>query len=189
MKKIDKLILRSFIGPFFVTFFIALFVLIMQFLWKYIDDLVGKGLEMTILAELIFYFSASVVPLALPIAILLSSIMTFGNLGERYELVSLKSAGIGLLRFMMPLLVVAILLSGTSFLFANYVLPRANLKFSALLYSVTKQKPAFNIKPSVFYDGIPGYVIRVANKDEDGKTVYGIKIHDHTENRGMLMFY
>ncbi len=186
MKKIDFLIIKSFIGPFIVTFFIALFVLIMQFLWKYIDDLVGKGLEMSVIGELIFFMSASIVPLALPIAILLSSIMTFGQLGEHYELVSLKSAGISLVRFMMPLLVTAIILSGASFAFANYVLPVANMKFAALLYSVTKQKPALNIRPGEFYNGIEGYVIRVASKAEDNRTVFNVKIHDHTDKRGNI---
>ncbi|MGB1204411.1 MAG: LptF/LptG family permease [Chitinophagales bacterium] len=184
MKKIDRLIIKSFIGPFIVTFFIAMFVLIMQFLWKYIDDLVGKGLEGAIIAELLFYLSASVVPLAMPIAILLASIMTFGKLGENYELVSLKSAGISFVRFMSPLLVIAIMLSGVAFTFSNYVLPVANLKFAAMLYSVTKQRPALNIKQGVFYSGIDGYVIRIGKKDPDSKTVYDIKIHDHTEKRG-----
>lgn len=176
--------MRAFFGPFVVTFFIALFVLIMQFLWKYIDDMVGKGLETTVIAELIFYASATVVPLALPIAVLLASIMTFGGMGEHYELVALKSAGISLNRFMRPLLFVALFLAACGFLFSNYILPRANLKFAAMLYSVTKQRPALNIKEGVFYDGIPGYVIRIGKKDPGAKTVYDIKIHDHTEDRG-----
>ncbi len=184
MKKIDRLILRAFIGPFIVTFFIALFVLIMQFLWKYIDDLVGKGLDIFIIAELIFYLSASVVPLAMPIAILLASIMTFGSLGEHYELVALKSAGISLLRFMLPLFVTSVLLSGVAFSFANYVLPVANLKYYTMLYSVTRQRPAFNIRPGVFSNDIDGYVIRAGDKDPDGNVLYDIKIHDHSEQRG-----
>jgi len=184
VKKIDRLILRAFIGPFFVTFFIALFVLIMQFLWKYIDDLVGKGLDIFIIAELIFYLSASVVPLAMPIAILLASIMTFGSLGEHYELVALKSAGISLLRFMLPLLVTATILSGVAFAFANYVLPVANLKYYTMLYSVTRQRPAFNIRPGVFSNDIEGYVIRAGDKDPNGNILYDIKIHDHTDQRG-----
>jgi len=169
-----------------VTFFIALFVLIMQFLWKYIDDMVGKGLETMVIAELIFYASATVVPLALPIAVLLSSIMTFGGMGEHYELVALKSAGISLNRFMRPLLGISVVLAVAGFLFSNFILPRANLKFAAMLYSVTKQRPALNIKEGVFYDGIPGYVIRIGRKDPGAKTVYDIKIHDHTEDRGNI---
>ena len=184
LKKIDWLLVRSFLGPFVLTFCIALFVLIMQFLWKYIDDLVGKGLDTFILAELIFYLSASVVPLALPIAILLSSIMTFGSLGEHYELIALKAAGISLFRFMLPLLIVATMLTGGAFLFANYVLPVANLKFSTLLYSVTKKRPALNIRPGVYYNGIEGYIIRVASKEENSRFMNEVQIYDHTENRG-----
>jgi len=184
LKKIDLLLIKSFLGPFVVTFFIALFVLIMQFLWKYIDDMVGKGLETMVIAELIFYASATVVPLALPIAVLLSSIMTFGGMGEHYELVALKSAGISLSRFMRPLLAVSVALAIAGYMFSNFILPRANLKFAAMLYSVTKQRPALNIKEGVFYDGIPGYVIRIGRKDPGAKTVYDIKIHDHTEDRG-----
>ncbi len=184
MKKLDLLLLKSAIGPFIMTFFIALFVLIMQFLWKYIDDLVGKGLETSIVAELIFYASASVVPLALPIAVLLTSIMTFGSLGEHYELVAFKSAGVSLFRIMRPLLFSAIGLTIAAFLFANYLLPRANLKFATLLWSVHKQRPALNIKPGIFYNGIEGYVLRVSDKDEGGKTIKDIIIYDHKDARG-----
>ncbi|HNI45102.1 MAG TPA: LptF/LptG family permease, partial [Chitinophagales bacterium] len=169
MKKIDQLLLRSFIGPFLLTFGIAMFVLIMQFLWKYVDDLVGKGLDNVVLAKLIFYLSASVVPLALPIAILLSAIMTLGSLGEHYELVSFKSAGVSLFRIMRPLLILTLGLSMGAFLFANYVLPVSNLKFMTLLYSVTKKRPALNIKEGVYYNGIDGYVIRVGEKEEGSR--------------------
>lgn len=179
MKKIDVLLIKQFFGPFVLTFFIALFVLIMQFLWKYIDDLIGKGLDTYLLLELIFYLSASVVPLALPIATLLSAIMTFGSLGEHYELVALKSAGISLMRFMLPLLICSLLISGVSFLFANYWLPVANRKFAALLYSVTKQRPTLNIKPGVFYEGIDGIVIKIGSKDPNDSTIYDIRINDH----------
>ena len=117
MKKLDKLIVKAFIGPFVVTFFVTLFVLIMQFLWKYINDLVGKGLDMFTVSQLLAYMSASMVPMALPLAILLSSIMTFGNLGESFELVALKSAGISLVRFMRPLIIVCALICGMAFLF------------------------------------------------------------------------
>lgn len=183
MKKIDSLILKSFIPPFITTFCIATFVLIMQFLWKYIDDLVGKGLEWYVVAELMFYVSASIVPLAMPIACLLSAIMTFGNLGEHHELVALKAAGISLRRFMMPIAAAAVLISGASFLFSNYWLPVANLKFAALLYSVTQQKPALNIRPGVFYNGIEGFVIKIGKKDEESKIIEDIYIYDHTRSR------
>lgn len=181
MKKIDQLILRTFIGPFFVTFFIALFVLLMQFMWKYVDDLVGKGLSLYVIGELILYMSATLVSLALPIAVLLSSIMTLGNLGENYELVALKSAGISLYRFVAPLAVAGVVISLIAFLFANYLAPVANLKSATLLYSVTKKRPALNIKPGEYYDGIDGYTIRVGGKEAGSRVVRDIRIHDHTQ--------
>lgn len=124
--------LKSFLGPFVFTFFVALFILLLQFLWKYIDDLVGKGLEWYIIAKLMFYASSTFVPLALPLAILLSSIMTFGNLGEHYELVSIKAAGVSLREAMKPLAILALLISLGAFMFSNYVLPVANLKFGSI---------------------------------------------------------
>src|SRR6187401_2002528 len=118
----------------------------MQFLWKYIDDLVGKNLPTMDILKLLFYASASMVPLALPLAVLLSSIMTLGTLGEHYELTSFKSSGISLIRIIAPLMVVALLISGCALIFANYVLPVANLKFGSLLYDIRQQRPALNIR-------------------------------------------
>jgi len=156
----------------------------MQFLWKYIDDLVGKGLEWLIIGELIFYASASFVPLALPLAVLLSSIMTMGNFGENYELVAAKSSGISLLRFMTSLIVAVIAISAGAFFFSNNILPQANLKMYMLLYDVRHQKPALNIKEGVFYDEIEGYSIKVGKKGEDNKTIEDIIVYDHTSGRG-----
>lgn len=167
-----------------MTFFIALFILLMQFLWKYIDDLVGKGLEWYIIGELLFYASATFVPLALPLAILLSSIMTLGSLGENYELVALKSAGISLTRTMLPLVFVSFLLLLSAFYFSNNVLPVANLKMGSLLYDVRQQRPAFNIIEGIYYKGIDNYVIKVEKKEGDGNILRNIKIYDHTERRG-----
>jgi lipopolysaccharide export system permease protein len=141
VKKLDILIIRSFAGPFLATFLIALFVLTMQFFWLYIDDLVGKGLDMGTLAYLTGLVAITWVPLALPLALLLSSIMTFGNLGETFELVAIKSAGIPLIRFMRPLLITTIFLSGVAFLFANNIIPVANLKLNALKYDIIVKKP------------------------------------------------
>src|SRR5437868_564734 len=126
VKKLTRLVLKSFIGPFILTFFISLFILLMQFLWKYIDDLVGKGLGLVIISKLILYFSATVVPLALPMAILLSSLMTFGNFAEHFELAACKASGISLQRLMLPLIVVACFISLIGFYFANNILPIAN---------------------------------------------------------------
>ena len=161
----------------------------MQFLWQYFEDMVGKGLEGSVLLELFLYASASFVGMALPLAILLSSIMTFGNLGENYELVAIKASGISLKRAMRPLLFCTLLLSGVAFFFSNNILPIANLKFKSLLHDVMHQRPALDFKPGVFYDGIDGYVIRVRDKGDDGKTLKEVLIYDHSElggNRKMI---
>lgn len=156
----------------------------MQWLWKYIDDLVGKGLEWYIVMELLFFASASLVPLALPLAILLSSIMTFGNMGEHYELVAFKTAGISLWKIMYPLIVGSVLLSIAAFYFANNIIPIANLKMGTLLYDIRQQRPALNIKEGVFYDGIDGYVMKIKSKSENGEVMNDIIIYDHTERQG-----
>lgn len=184
MKTLHKFILKSYFGPLILTLFICMFILLMQFLWKYIDDLVGKGLEWQVIAQLLFYASATLVPLALPLSILLSSIMTFGNLGENYELVALKSAGLSLQRIMQPLIFLSLFISAFAFYFANNVLPLANLKMGSLLYDVRDKKPALNIREGVFYNGINGYSLRVGKKDKDGKTLYDVLIYDHTGHFG-----
>lgn len=184
MKKLHKLVITSYIGPFIATFFISLFILLMQFLWKYIDDLVGKGLEWYIIAELLYYASASFVPLALPLAVLLSSIMTMGKMGEHYELVAFKSAGISLRRIMWPMVMISMFLAISGFFFSNNVLPVANLKSLSLLYDVRQQRPAFNITEGMYYHGIDNYVIRVDEKDDSGQTLRGIKVYDHSDRRG-----
>lgn len=180
IKKLDKLILKAFLGPFIATFFIAFFMLMMQSLWKYIDDLVGKGLDFLTIGQFLWYASASLLILAMPIAILISSIMTFGNLGETFELVAIKSAGISLLRFMRPLMWFTIMLCGISFLFANYVIPYANLKFKTLYSDIYYKKPAFDLKEGIFFTYIPGYAIKVAKKDPDGKTIHKVLIYEQT---------
>jgi lipopolysaccharide export system permease protein len=178
IKKLDILILRSFVGPFIATFFITLFVLILQFFWLWIDDFVGKGIDGPIIIKLVLYLSATLVPLALPLAVLLSSIMTFGNLGETFELVAIKSAGIGLLRFMRPLLITAILLSGLAFAFNNNVIPVANLKMRTLHTDIVNKKPAFDLKEGVFYTTIPGYAIKVGKKEKDDSTLVDVIIYE-----------
>jgi lipopolysaccharide export system permease protein len=182
-KKLDKLILKAFVGPFIATFFITLFVFMMQILWKYIDDLVGKGLDMLTLTKFLIYASATLVTLAMPIAILLSSIMTFGKLGENFELVAIKSSGISLLRFMRPLLFVTILLSGVAFLFANYIAPVANLKFAVIYHDIYEKSPAFDLKDGVFYNGFRGYSIKVDKKDKDRSTLHNVLIYQ--QNNGV----
>lgn len=181
MKKIDRHILRSFIGPLLLTFSIAVFVLLMQFVWKYIDDMVGKGLSVAVIAELLFYASATFVPMALPIAVLFASIMTMGNFGEKYELIAMKAGGISLRRTMMPMAVVVTLLTLVAFYFANNVLPAATLRYRMTLYDVTRKKPAVNIRPSEYYSEIEGYVIRVNEKDSETGELEEIIIYDHTQ--------
>ncbi len=178
IKKLDKLIFKSFIGPFIATFFIALFVLMMQSLWKYIDDLVGKDLDLFTIGKFLWYASASLLILAIPIAILISSIMTFGNLGESFELVAIKSSGISLLRFMRPLILFSILLCGISFFFANNVIPYANLQFKTIYYDIAFKKPALDLKEGRFYTQIPGYAIKVGKKDKDQKTIHNVVIYE-----------
>ncbi len=184
MKKVHLLVLKAFIGPFIVTFFIVMFVLLMLFLFKYIDDLIGKGFEWHVLLRLMFYASATNVAMALPLAILLSSIMTFGSLGENYELVAIKSIGISLQKAMRPMIITVTLLSIGAFLFSDYMLPVANLKFQSLMYDVRNQKAAFLINEGVFNNSIPGYSMRVSRKGSDGQTLYGVMIYDHSSNNG-----
>jgi lipopolysaccharide export system permease protein len=167
-----------------MTFFIALFVLLMQFLWKYVDDFIGKGLEGHIIAELMLYACASLVPLALPLAILLSSIMTFGNMGESYELVAMKSAGLSLQKIMAPLVIQTTLICCLAFYFANNVLPVANLKFGTLIYDITHQKPAIEIKEGIFYNGIDNYSIRIGKKENNNNLLKNLMIYDHTQRMG-----
>jgi len=184
MKRLHQFVLKSFLGPFFMTFLICVFVLLMQFLWKYIDDLVGKGLEWNVVLELLYYASLALFPMAFPLAMLLASIMSFGNLGENYELIAMKASGISLIRIMRPLLLLAVFLCCFAFYFQNNILPRTNLKFGALMVSVKRQKPEMIIKEGVFTNDIDGYSIKVDRKSKTSKMMYKILIYDHTEKRG-----
>lgn len=166
-KKLDKLIIRAFIGPFIATFFITLLVLLLQFFWLYIDDFVGKGLGVDVVLKFIWYQSGVLVTLALPLAVLLSSLMTFGSLGESFELVAIKSSGISLLRFMRPLFIISILLSGVAFLFSNFIIPIAYLKSRTLLTDIVYAKPAFDLKEGEFYDKISKFAIKIGKKEAD----------------------
>ncbi|SMC89767.1 lipopolysaccharide export system permease protein [Pedobacter nyackensis] len=161
-----------------------MFILLMLFLFKYVDDLIGKGFEWYVILELMYYASAANVSMALPLSILLSSIMTFGTLGENYELVAIKSAGISLQKAMMPLLIVIIFLAISSFIFSDYMLPKANLKFGSLLWDIRNKKLSFLIKEGVFNNSIPGYSIRVDKKNDDG-ALHNVMIYDHTGNSGI----
>lgn len=166
-----------------MTFFIVVFVLLMQFLWKYVDDLVGKGLEFKVLAEMLFYAAFGLLPYAFPLAMLLASIMTFGALGENYELVAMKSAGVSLFRIMRPLIVIAVVVTFTAFYFANYILPVTNLKFTTLMVSVKQQRPEMVLQPHVFNNGMDGYNIKVGRKNNKTNMLYDLLIYDHTKNK------
>ena len=177
-KKLDKLIIKSFIGPFVATFFITLLVLVMQFFWLYIDDFVGKGLGAGVILEFIWYQSAALVPLALPLAVLLSSLMTFGNLGESSELIAIKSSGISLLRFMRPLFIVTVFICAVAFSFSNYIIPVANLKSRTLLTDIVFAKPAFDLKEGVFYDKVNGFAIKIGKKDANDSMIHDVIIYE-----------
>ena len=170
-------------GPFFMTFFIVVFVLLMQFLWKYVDDLVGKGLDINLLGEMMFYATFGLLPYAFPLAMLLASIMTFGSLGEDYELLAMKSSGISLFRIMKPLLAIAVLITCTAFYFSNYILPHTNLRFTTLLWSVKEQRPELVLQPGVFTNEIDGYSIRIGERNKKSNMLYDLLIYDHTSNK------
>jgi lipopolysaccharide export system permease protein len=184
LKKLDGFVLKSFVGPMVLTFFIALFILVLQFVWKYVDDFVGKGFQWYIIMELLFYASLTFIPMALPLAVLLASLMTFGNLGENYELVAIKSSGISFRRAMFPLIIFIVVLSGCAFYFSNNILPIVNLKYGTLLFDVREKKPALNINEGMFYKELEGYVIRVGKKEQDGVSIRDVMIFDHTEGMG-----
>lgn len=177
-KKLDKLIIKAFVGPFIATFFITLLVLVMQFFWLYIDDFVGKGLGIDVVLKFIWYQSAVLIPLALPLAILLSSLMTFGGLGESFELVAIKSAGISLLRFMRPLFFVSLFVCGIAFLFSNYIIPVAFLKSRTLLTDIVYAKPAFDLREGVFYDRINGFAIKIGKKEPNDSIIRDVIVYE-----------
>jgi lipopolysaccharide export system permease protein len=178
--KLDKLILRTFIGPFIATFFIALFVVVLQFFWKYIDEMVGKGIGIGYLLELVGIVAIQTgVLFALPIAILLSSLMTFGNLAESFELLAIKSSGISLLRFMRPLFVFVTFVCLLAFLFNNYIIPRANLRFFTVLTDMRHAKPSFDLKEGAFYTGISNFAIQVDKKNDETGELSNVVIFEN----------
>lgn len=178
IKRLHWFVLKSFLPLFAMTFFIVLFIVLMQFLWKYIDDLVGKGLSLEVLAELFFYAAVSMVPMALPLAILLASLMTFGNFGEKFELTAMKATGISLVRVMAPLIVLIGGIAVGAFFFQNNVLPTAQVKMWTLLFSMKQKSPELEIPEGVFYDKIPGYNLFVKEKDKETGILYDVMIYD-----------
>jgi len=184
VKKLYLLVIKTFIGPLVLTFFIVVFILLMQFLWRYIDDLIGKGLEFKVIAEFLLFTSSSLVPMALPLAVLLASLMSFGNMAENLELLAFKSSGISLFRIMLPLTILVVFLTVAAFLFSNYVLPVSNLKMRSLLYDIQRSRPELQIKPGVFDNNLEGYSIRIGEKDPKTNLLKDIWIYDHTAKEG-----
>ena len=182
VKKLDKFIARQFGLLFVGTFFICQFILMMQFLWKYVDELIGKGLSMEVLAQFFWYMSLMLVPQALPLAILLSSLITFGNLGESSELTAIKAAGISLMQAFRSLIVLVVFISFGSFYFQNVIGPNANMSFSRLLLSMKQKSPELEIPEGVFYDGIPGCNLYVQEKDLETGRLYGVMIYKMTDS-------
>jgi lipopolysaccharide export system permease protein len=182
LKRIDELVITSFIPPFLVAFSVSLFVLLMQMLWIYIDDLAGKGLGFFTVIELLSYRAVSFVPMALPLGILLSSVMLMGNYAEHYELSSMKSAGLSLLRIMRPLLVFALLAVAFSWYCSDYLIPAANLKFGSRMWDIQQTKPSLRLDVGVFNDDFQGFTIHIGRKLGDGRTIQDVLIYDHTES-------
>ncbi|PXV63163.1 lipopolysaccharide export system permease protein [Dysgonomonas alginatilytica] len=178
IKRLYIYILQTFVPVFFMTFAISLFIILMQFLWKYVEDMVGKGLETHVLAELFTYAALSLVPMALPLAILLASLMTFGNLGERYELLAIKAAGISLLKAMRPLIILMVFICVGAFFFQNNIIPKINVKLRSLMISVRQKSPELDIPEGSFYSGIENYNIFVKTKDKETGTLRDVMIYD-----------
>jgi lipopolysaccharide export system permease protein len=184
LKKLDIFVLKSFIGPLVLTFFIVLIILILQFLWMYVDELAGKGLELGIVAELLFQFSLTFVPMALPLAILLASLMTFGNMGEYSELTALKSSGIPLGRIMRPLVILISFICIISFFFSNNVLPYSNRQARTLLQDIRRKRPDINLQSGTFNNDIDGFSIKITSKDPVTNRLDKVYIYDHRRNKG-----
>lgn len=184
IKRLHTFVLQTFLPMFLMTFFICLFILLMQFLWFRINELVGKGLEVSVIGELFFYAALTMVPLALPLAILLASLMTFGNLGEHSELTAIKSSGISLLKVMQPLMVFIGVVAVAAFFFQNEVLPRAQVKMWTIVFSVRQKSPDLDIPEGAFYDQIPGYNVYVKHKNRDNGTLYNMMIYDVSKGYG-----
>ena len=186
MKKLDQFILKSFIGPFFAILAITIFILVMQFLWLYIDELVGKGLELKVILEFLMWGSCQVLPLALPLATLLASMMTFGDLGEHYELTAINSAGVSLARILLPVTVASALISVAAFFIGDRLVPYSINHIYTMREDLGRTKSEIKIPVGTFYDGIEGYILRIDDRDKDSGMMYGVMVYDHTADKGNL---
>lgn len=184
MKKIDKLILASFLGPFILTFLVVVFILLNIHMLKYFDDIIGKDLGWDVIGQLLFYFAIFNTPVALPLAVLLSSLITFGNLGEHFELTAIKSLGISLLRSLLPIFGFVLLVTGLAFIVGNYMVPKAALEAYSLLYDIKQKKPALDLRPGAFYSSIPDISIKVNERHSEEGVLKGVIIYDHRGRAG-----
>lgn len=186
MKTIHKLVLKSYLGPMILTFFIVMFVLMMNIVWRYIDELVGKGLSAGIIIELMTYFMANMLPLGLPLAVLLAAIMTMGNLGENYELLAMKSAGMSLVRITKPLIILIGLVSIGSFFIGNNLVPYANKKVYSILYDIRQQNQNLEFQDGLFFNGIDNMSIRVEHQDPKTHLLTNVLIYDNRDVNGNM---
>ena len=184
MKKLDRLILKSFIGPFVAILFVVLFVLVMQFLWVYIDELVGKGLSLKVVAEFLLWGSCTILPLALPLATLLAAMMTMGQMAENSELIAAKAAGISITRIMTPLIIASAVISVGAFFASNNLVPYSYNRIYTLRDDIGRTKEEIKIPAGIFYDGIDNYVLRVDSNDEETGVMRGVMVYDHSANKG-----
>jgi methionyl-tRNA formyltransferase len=186
MKKLDQFILKSFIGPFFAILAITIFILVMQFLWLYIDELVGKGLELKVILEFLMWGSCQVLPLALPLATLLASMMTFGDMGEHYELTAMNSAGVSLARILMPAMVASAIIAVAAFFIGDRLVPYSINQIYTMRDDIGRTKSEIKIPVGTFYDGIDGYILRIDDRDKETGMMYGVMVYDHTTDKGNL---
>ena len=186
MKTLDKFILKSYLGPMFMTFFIIIFILMMNFVWRYIDDLVGKGLDAMVIIELIMYATVNMIQMGLPLAVLLATIMTMGNLGENYELLAIKSSGISLMRIVRPLLIVVTFISIGSFFIINNLAPYCNQKMFSIMYDIKRQNQALEFQDGLFFNGIDNMSIRVERQDPKTKLLTNVLIYDNRSSNGNM---
>ena len=186
MKTIHKLVLKAYLGPMILTFFIVMFVLMMNFVWRFIDELVGKGLSAGIIIELMTYAMANMLPLGLPLAVLLAAIMTMGNLGENYELLAMKSAGMSLVRITRPLLILVSLIAIASFFIGNNLVPYANKKMYSIIYDIRQQRQTLEFQDGLFFNGIDDMSIRVAHQDPGTGLLHDVLIYDNRSATGNM---
>jgi lipopolysaccharide export system permease protein len=189
IKIIDKLLIKSFLPPLVVTFFIATFILVLQFLWVWIDEIAGKGIGFFTLIELIYFATIRLIPMSLPISVLLAGVMVMGNLGEKNELSSFKSAGVSLLRVIRPLLGISLMVGIFSFVCSNYIIPYAHLKYFTRLYEIRTAKPTLNLQPGLFNLDFKGYAIHIKNKKSDGQNIEGVTLYNLQDSNNGLYNY